>query len=183
MRSKRLIKEAFLHLISEKEISKVRIKELAELADISKGTFYAHFQDIYAVLEEIEDDNIRSIILFLEQSPTLFSLDDFRPFLEKLFSSMEKDRVSYTLLFKSQSSYSFLAKLQSVFIESMMKDKVMLSKLRNELEASMFFSFIAVGTAALIHERYTKASEVPLAEVIESLNTCILHGMDGIKNN
>lgn len=181
IRSKRLIKGAFLHLISKKEISRVRIKELTELADISKGTFYAHYQDIYAVLEEIEDENIQSIIRFLEESPTLFSLDDFRPFLIKLFSNMEDNKESYTLLFKSQSSYSFLAKLQNVFVESMMRDKVTLSKLRNESEANIFFKFVAIGTSALVHNRYTNSSEIPIEDLIESLNTCILYGVNGIK--
>ncbi len=180
MRSKRLIKEAFLKLISEKDISKVRIKEVAELADISKGTFYAHFQDIYAVLEEIEDDNIQRFIGFFDDSPCISLLDDCRPFITKVFKHIEDNRGSYELLFKSQAAYTFLAKLQNVFVEYMMQDKKMIARLRDIDDARMFFSFVAVGTANLIHERYTGKENMPQERLIELLNVCVLNGMNAI---
>ena len=183
IRSKRLIKEAFLQLISQKDISKVRIKEIAELADISKGTFYAHYQDIYSVLEEIEDENIQRFIGFFEDSPCISLLNDCKPFVSQVFLHMDENRESYELLFKSQAAYTFLSKLQNVFVEFMLQDKIMLSKLRNYDEAKMFFTFIAVGTANLIREIYTGKLTMSHEELVESLNVCILNGMNGIKLN
>ena len=55
-KSKKAIQKAFAELLSEKnDINKITVKELVERADISKSTFYSHYQDIYSVKEEFED--------------------------------------------------------------------------------------------------------------------------------
>ncbi|WP_040196526.1 TetR/AcrR family transcriptional regulator [Candidatus Soleaferrea massiliensis] len=54
--TKLMIRKAFTSLLSKKPIQSISIKELCELAGINRGTFYAHYQDIYALLEEIEEE-------------------------------------------------------------------------------------------------------------------------------
>ena len=53
-RTKKMIRTAFAELIGEKKmISNISVSELAERADIAKSTFYNHYEDIYAVADEI----------------------------------------------------------------------------------------------------------------------------------
>lgn len=60
-RTKRSIKEAFFKLRKEKPLEKITVKELAELAFINKATFYSHYQDIYDLSEQLENEVINSI--------------------------------------------------------------------------------------------------------------------------
>ena len=53
--TRRRLRESFLQLLAEKPIHEISVKELTELADINRGTFYFHYQDIYALLHAIED--------------------------------------------------------------------------------------------------------------------------------
>lgn len=181
IRSKKMIKDAFLQLVCEKDISKIRIKEIIELADISKGTFYAHYQDIYAVLEEIENENMNRLIEYLSEHPCETLIEDFSPFIHRIFTYIEENIEFYQKLFCSQVANNFLQKHQKVFVEFMMKDKKMLKRLRNEKEAERFFSFIAVGTASLIQEYFSTEKNSSLQELRDSLNHCILHGIEAIK--
>lgn len=58
-RTKKWIRRAFIELISEKKtINKITVNELAERADITKTTFCYHYDDIYAVAEEFENELI-----------------------------------------------------------------------------------------------------------------------------
>ena len=41
----------FLEMAKKKDIDKITVKELAENCNISRQSFYYHFQDIYGVLE------------------------------------------------------------------------------------------------------------------------------------
>lgn len=50
-RSIRLLKEAFFELMREKGFSSITIQDIADRADVGRGTFYAHFPDKYALLE------------------------------------------------------------------------------------------------------------------------------------
>lgn len=55
-RTRTAIQSAFLKLIFEKDINKITIKELCERADINKSTFYLHYQDIYDLEEQFEEE-------------------------------------------------------------------------------------------------------------------------------
>lgn len=46
-----LIAEAFLSLSQQKNIDKITVKDLVETCNISRQTFYYHFQDIMEVIE------------------------------------------------------------------------------------------------------------------------------------
>ena len=54
IKTKRAIKNAFLMLRAQKSIEKITIRELAALAEISKATFYLHYQNMTELLEEAE---------------------------------------------------------------------------------------------------------------------------------
>lgn len=69
IRSRKMIKEAFAEILNEKQnINKVTIKEIVERADISKSTFYAHFDNIDDLIEDFENE----IIAHTEEQLELF---------------------------------------------------------------------------------------------------------------
>ena len=43
----RAIRTAFLQLRGQRPLEKITVKELCELAEISKATFYIHYRDLY----------------------------------------------------------------------------------------------------------------------------------------
>ena len=56
--TKKVIKDTFLSLLEKKNISNISVKELCEMADINRGTFYRYYIDIYDLLKKIEDEFI-----------------------------------------------------------------------------------------------------------------------------
>ena len=53
--TKRVLKEAVLELLKQKTIDEVTIKEICELADVNRGTFYLHYTQPLDILKEIEN--------------------------------------------------------------------------------------------------------------------------------
>ena len=54
-----LIRNTFAMMISEKkELSKITVSELVKRANINRSTFYSHYDDIYGVAEEYENELI-----------------------------------------------------------------------------------------------------------------------------
>jgi len=43
-------------LMQEKSIKDITVRELSELADINRGTFYLHYRDIFDMVEKIENE-------------------------------------------------------------------------------------------------------------------------------
>ena len=58
----RAIEKAFLELRSKTPLEKIKIKDLCALACVNKSTFYAHYEDIYALSSRLEDKLINDIL-------------------------------------------------------------------------------------------------------------------------
>ena len=59
--TKKVIKETFLNLLETKDISQITVKEICEIADVNRATFYRYYLDIYDLLEKIEEDLIEDL--------------------------------------------------------------------------------------------------------------------------
>ena len=64
------IYNAFIELLSKKPVYKITVKELVELADINRGTFYFHYSDIYHLLEELESNLYKAYDVIMKQPYT-----------------------------------------------------------------------------------------------------------------
>ena len=70
--TKKEIKSSFLKLLNEQPLKKISVRDIVEECGINRNTFYYHFQDIPALIEEIIIEETNKLI---EQYPTVDSLD------------------------------------------------------------------------------------------------------------
>lgn len=76
VKTRKNIREAFLELRAKYALEKIKVKELCELALINKTTFYKHYQDVYALSEEVENETIITIMGSFEHTDSLFTDPD-----------------------------------------------------------------------------------------------------------
>ena len=55
-KTRALLTQGLIQLLREKDIRDISVKELSDLVDINRGTFYLHYSDIYDMVNKIEDD-------------------------------------------------------------------------------------------------------------------------------
>ena len=48
-------------LLETKKIQNITVKELAQMADINRGTFYLHYKDVYETKENKQSDLLKKI--------------------------------------------------------------------------------------------------------------------------
>lgn len=71
------IRTAFLTLLRKAPIHTISVKEICALAGISRGTFYAHYEDVYDLLHRIEDEMTQEIATALV--PLMATIDQETP--------------------------------------------------------------------------------------------------------
>lgn len=54
VKTENAFKQALLKLLKEKPLDKITISELTEIADVSRMAFYYHYEDIFALYNDIE---------------------------------------------------------------------------------------------------------------------------------
>ena len=69
--TKRAIKESFLKLLEQRPLNKITIKDIVEDCGINRNSFYYHFQDIPALIEEIITDEGERLIAENPQSNSM----------------------------------------------------------------------------------------------------------------
>ena len=52
--TKRLLRDALMELLRDKPLRSITVKELCARAKLNRGTFYAHYADVYDLMEQIE---------------------------------------------------------------------------------------------------------------------------------
>ena len=71
--TKKAIKESFIKLLNEKPLSQISIRMIVEDCGINRNSFYYHYQDMLALIEEIVHDQVNELIA---EYPTVESLDE-----------------------------------------------------------------------------------------------------------
>ena len=55
-KTKSQLRLALMELLVEKSAKNISVRELAERADINRGTFYIHYRDVGDLLQRLEDE-------------------------------------------------------------------------------------------------------------------------------
>ncbi|MEG2930619.1 MAG: TetR-like C-terminal domain-containing protein [Ruthenibacterium sp.] len=55
-KTRAILREGLEQLMREKSIQDITVKELCALCDLNRGTFYAHYSDVYDLLAAIEEE-------------------------------------------------------------------------------------------------------------------------------
>lgn len=139
VKTRRLIKNTFIQMLSEKrEVSKISVSELVARADISRATFYAHFDDIYGVVEEFETELIDKFFT----NAKLLATDDYDKFFETLFLFLKENDGNYKMMCKSDDVLFAAKRLTTLGINKLSElinnDPNIKNREHIELEISIF---------------------------------------------
>src|ERR1700722_18172771 len=62
LRSRRMLMEALVRLLTEKEFDDISIQEIADEATLNRATFYLHYPDKNALLQAMTDARFRNLM-------------------------------------------------------------------------------------------------------------------------
>lgn len=83
----KVLKESLLRLLKEKPINRITVKEVCELAELNRATFYTHYRDCFHLLECIESELLNDF----EESLSLVNTVDVTALIEALYDLMDKN--------------------------------------------------------------------------------------------
>lgn len=70
VRTRQLLKDAFIDLLQEMDIEKISVNRIAERATINRVTFYLHYRDIPDMMDKMAEEMIEDMHRALDASPT-----------------------------------------------------------------------------------------------------------------
>lgn len=98
VKTRRIIREALLELMSEREISGISVSGLCVKAGINRKTFYRHYREVGDVISELEDDMLGEFAeVFKSHNSSIF---DLGAVIRDISAAVEGSREYYLRLLK-----------------------------------------------------------------------------------
>lgn len=151
--TKKVIKEAFLDLLKEKDISQITVKELCEMADINRATFYSHFENIYFLSREIEAEMAHHALASID---LLYQESDYAQNMISTLFHLFIDQKEMSLWFMDDKSSGLGMQIICNYAKEKCIPVWMEQKKVTRDEAERFFAFIYHGALAFLKDCYTK---------------------------
>ena len=104
LRSKLALKEALLSLMASKSFSQISITEIVERANYNRGTFYTHYVNKEALLDEVMGELLEELIAAFRapyDQVELFKVKEMPATAVKIFEHIYSRRGEYSVLFQS----------------------------------------------------------------------------------
>ncbi len=102
--------EAARAVISEKSFEALRVEEVVLRAGVAKGTFFSHFTDKDALMEQLISEHINAYLNDLELRKALNDVEDFVEALLPMINFMTSERYIFDLILR----YSGAAAIEKV---------------------------------------------------------------------
>lgn len=88
-RTRKLLLDAFGSLLAEKGFRAITVQDIADRATLNRATFYAHFVDKYALLDQMVHDSIHEALCGRLPEKSTPDVEDLRQIIVAVFEWLE----------------------------------------------------------------------------------------------
>jgi AcrR family transcriptional regulator len=162
------IKNTFLRLLEKKAVHKISVQEICKEIDINRSTFYAHFEDIYDLLMQIERDLAKQLLKLYEND----SIDNemyLKETMLKFLYYLRENKIFYYAFFQRNYYSEFIKTETEPLWVHFFKPAISHFGWKKEAELKYRFEYFRGGLYAVLKkwiEEGCKESEEHIAEVL-----------------
>ena len=171
-RTKKLLTEALTELLQKKQVNEITVKELTDLADMNRGTFYMYYRDIFDMLEKIEDELFQKLDVIAQTHEHGDPTQQVKPILLDLFRFIEENQEMCRVLLSPNGDMNFLHRLYEAIRERSLEIwKDQMGSLGEE-EFDYRYSFVIFGCAGMIRawvNRNCQETDMQMAELADRM--------------
>ena len=175
LRTKKNIRQAFLSLLSNKSLTHITVKELSDLADINRKTFYMYYSNIEDILAELEDELVQKLILVFEKE--LFEKETFDSysFFENLNQAILEDIDLYRMLNHSDLLSHIILRAKNALIDVLFRKYNIPEDADNE-RYILYAEYAASGILSMYTRWFSSDSKMNLEELTKTAAEITLYG-------
>ncbi|MGN1014431.1 MAG: TetR/AcrR family transcriptional regulator [Butyricicoccus sp.] len=171
-RTKRLLRQALAELMNEKEFKSITVKEIAERADLNRGTFYFHYTDTYDLKDKVEDELVETFAQHLDAYEPTEDNHSVHGIADAILSCIEEDKFIVKTLFHDDSGESLRTKFMYVLEHTI--SRIQTTYVQNETEQEQryicrFLANGAIGVVSMWLEDDNQMTRKQLTNILDDL--------------
>ncbi|MBP1995522.1 TetR/AcrR family transcriptional regulator [Paenibacillus eucommiae] len=142
IRTKEAINKAFLELFSEKELEQITINDIAERANVNRGTIYLHYSDKYDLLDKCIEQHLNILITFCSKNELNREISTLVSDLKPVFDYFEANFLFFSAMFTNQRTTVFRERLLQ-FVATNVREKLDRQNLQPDIDNEVNAQFMA----------------------------------------
>ena len=123
LRSQRMLQQAFSELLAEKPFDKITVTDVTRRADLSRGTFYAHYDSTSDLLRAMIDEIMGKLFLVVDTAAATNFLDNPEPVIKMVTDYLTKDESLFRTLVGTRAADSFIVYMKRGVIDRLMEKR------------------------------------------------------------
>ncbi len=181
-KTKRAIYSAFAQLLSEWELNDITIRDIVDIADINRKTFYNYYSGIYALLDEIENSIVQTFEEAMGEIDFQEALNNPYIVFKKLTDIVNHDIDFYGHLISLQSNASLIIKIVGL-LKAKTREAVIRQLPSIEEKADIILDFVFSGMLAVYQSWFLSEHRPPIESVSETISLLCFGGINSILND
>jgi len=158
-----------MELMKEKSILSVSVKDICDLADISRSTFYDHYKDQYDLLKQIEDETLAYFEDMLNRYKDKQTKKDTGQMVEEMLTYIANNGNTIHVLLSENGDLTFQKKLLYHFIMHNQITKYFTEKQQSEETMPYYSVFLVHGAIGLIQHWLKDNMTMPIPQLAKML--------------
>ena len=154
-RTKELLRRSLTQLLMEKDLKDITVRELTEHADINRGTFYLHYQDIYDLFEQAEKEILNDFSNIIVKHKQQHRQVIWLPVLLDAFKFIAANADIFIALLRTRET-TFLSKIIEMSRPQNTADWEQLFGTGKEEFYEYYYAFITSGCVALLRRWFSQ---------------------------
>ncbi len=171
-RTRRLLRDALVSLMLEKDFASISIKEITERAEVAYITFFRHFESLDHLLMEVLDEGLAELMGHIETLAKQSETSALETEGRLIFEYIEQKADLFRILFKSQSVTRVRKKVIQNIAVIFQKSCLPLARSGNQVTVAITSNHIATSLLALIEwwlDNNRKPAPTQMGKVYKSL--------------
>jgi len=141
-----VFQDSLMEIMKTKPIISITIKEICELADMSRSTFYAHYNDQYDLLRQIENETLAYFENMLNMYKDKLNKKEISQMLEEMLTYIANNSNPIQVLLSENGDIAFQKKMFQHFTNHKQVTKYFSEEQKdNETYHSVFLVHGAIG--------------------------------------
>lgn len=169
-KTRRLLRECLVKLLQKKKIQDITVKELADMADVNRGTFYLHYRDVFDLMDQIELELMEEVEAVLSHHPVNELVARPSLVLGELFPMVKENADLISILIGENGDLNFVNQLKRVVSDKCLKNWLDMKCPGDPDSLGAYSSFIVsgcIGTVQYWLENGMKESSQQMASLTE----------------
>lgn len=177
-KTKKAMAGALAHLLSEKPLKSITVREISELADINRGTFYLHYKDVYDMVEQIQNDIYDKFNEIVDNYVPKENAEELFPMLVEFFNLLSENADLAKCMIDKNGDVVFVNKLKNTIKEKCFYNIRKTLNINNDDEFDYFYQYIVSGCIGICSAWLTNNMKETPAQMAALVEKLILKGAE-----